>query len=106
MVSQSSSRASLTLSNKTSMPVGKTFKAWLYFSTKDDPMSQKAVCSLGKKEVVRSGETTNLLSHLQKWHREIYNKFFPDSAHGEEEAIRRMLSWSDSKSFEYLLGRK
>ena len=77
MASQSSSRAS-----STSMPVGKTSKAWLYFSTKDDPKSQKAVCSLCKKEVARSGGTTNLLSHLQKWHREIYDKLFLDSAHG------------------------
>ena len=64
------------------MPVGKTSKAWLYFRTKDDPKSQKAVCYLCKKEVVHSGGTTNLLSHLQKWHREIYDKFFPNSAHG------------------------
>ena len=82
MASQRSSRASSTLSNKTFMPVGKTFKAWLYFSTKDDPKSQKAVCSLCKKDVARLGRTTNLLFHLQKWHREIYNKLFPDSAHG------------------------
>ena len=64
------------------MPIGKTSKAWLYFSTKDDPKSQKAVCSLCEKEVACSGETTNLLSHLQKWHREIYDKFLPNSSHG------------------------
>ena len=57
MASQSPSRASSTLSNNTSMPVGKTSKALLYFSTKDDPKSQKAECSLCKKEVARSGGT-------------------------------------------------
>ena len=55
-----SSSASLTSSNKTSMPIGKTSKAWLYFSTKDDPKSQKAMCSLCEKEVACSGETENV----------------------------------------------
>ena len=42
------------------MPISKTSKAWLYFSTKDDPKSQKAVCSLCEKEVACSGGTTNI----------------------------------------------
>ena len=64
------------------MPIGKTFKAWLYFSTKDDSKSQKAVCCLCAKEVTHSGGTTNLLSHLQKLHKEIYDKLFPNSSLG------------------------
>ena len=67
--------------DRPTIPSGKTSKAWLYFNTQSST-SQKAVCTIWKREVACLGGTTNLLAHLQKWHGDIYNRICPNSSQG------------------------